>query len=406
MNHPGTINIADFTYELPAEKIAASPVSNRAESRLLVYKNGVISDQVFASIESHLTAQSTLVFNNTKVVKARLSFQKESGAAIEVFCLEPQKGVTVEQSFSQRHTTNWICMVGNSKKWRDEILKLKIVINNSEVVLSVQRLENYGQESLIQFTWNNADFSFSELLESAGELPLPPYMNRTATADDRIRYNTVYAVHEGSVAAPTAGLHFTDGLLEDLKSNGTQMLNVLLHVGAGTFKPVKAASMKDHEMHAERIKVSIETIQHLQQQKQYRKIIPVGTTSMRTLESLYWMGVQIIEQRHLAGDFSISQWEPYESENNYSVDESLTTLISYAKANELDFVEGFTQIIIAPGYQFKIIDGLITNFHQPQSTLLLLVSALIGNDWRKVYEHALQNNYRFLSYGDSSLLLP
>ena len=406
MNHPGTINITDFTYELPAEKIAASPVSNRAESRLLVYNKGAISDQAFTSIESQLQPQSTLVFNNTKVVKARLSFQKESGAAIEVFCLEPQKGITVEQSFSQRHTTNWICMVGNSKKWRDEILKLKILIDNSEVVLSAQRLENYGQESLVQFTWNNSDFSFSELLENAGELPLPPYMNRTATADDRIRYNTVYAVHEGSVAAPTAGLHFTDGLLEDLKSNGTQMLNVLLHVGAGTFKPVKAETMQDHVMHSERIKVSIETIQQLQQQKQHRKIIPVGTTSMRTLESLYWMGVQIIEQRHIAGDFSVSQWEPYETENNYSVDESLTALINYAKVNDLDFVEGFTQIIIAPGYQFKIIDGLITNFHQPQSTLLLLVAALIGNDWRKVYEHALQNNYRFLSYGDSSLLLP
>jgi S-adenosylmethionine:tRNA ribosyltransferase-isomerase len=406
MNHPGTINIADFTYELPAEKIAASPVSNRAESRLLVYNKGAISDQVFTAIESQLQPQSTLVFNNTKVVKARLSFQKESGAAIEVFCLEPQKGITVEQSFSQRHTTNWICMVGNSKKWRDEILNLKILIDNSKVVLSAQRLENYGQESLIQFTWDNANFSFSELLENAGELPLPPYMNRTATADDRIRYNTVYAVHEGSVAAPTAGLHFTDGLLEDLKSNGTQMLNVLLHVGAGTFKPVKAETMQDHVMHSERIKVSIETIQQLQQQKQHRKIIPVGTTSMRTLESLYWMGVQLIEQRHVGGDFSVSQWEPYESENNYSVDESLTALISYAKENDLDYVEGFTQIIIAPGYQFKIVDGLITNFHQPQSTLLLLVSALIGNDWRKVYEHALQNNYRFLSYGDSSLLLP
>jgi S-adenosylmethionine:tRNA ribosyltransferase-isomerase len=231
-------------------------------------------------------------------------------------------------------------------------------------------------------------------------------MNRTATADDRIRYNTVYAVHEGSVAAPTAGLHFTDGLLEDLKSNGTQMLNVLLHVGAGTFKPVKAESMQEHVMHAERIKVSIDTIEKLLLQKKLRKIIPVGTTSTRTLESLYWMGVQILEYRHKEGDFSVSQWEPYESENNYSVDESLTALINYAKANELDFVEGFTQIIIAPGYQFKIIDGLITNFHQPQSTLLLLVAALIGNDWRKVYEHALQNNYRFLSYGDSSLLLP
>jgi S-adenosylmethionine:tRNA ribosyltransferase-isomerase len=406
MNHPGSINIADFNYELPEEKIAAAPTHGRGDSRLLVYNKGVINDHIFTSINAHIPAQSSLVFNNTKVVKARLSFQKETGAAIEVFCLEPQKGITVEQSFSQRHTTNWICMVGNSKKWRGEILKLKIFIDNSEVILSAQRLENYGQESLIQFTWDNANFSFSELLEIVGELPLPPYMNRSATADDRIRYNTVYAVHEGSVAAPTAGLHFTDGLLEDLKSNGTQMLNVLLHVGAGTFKPVKADAMQDHVMHAERIKVSIDTIEKLLLQKKLRKIIPVGTTSTRTLESLYWMGVQILEHRHKEGDFSVSQWEPYESENNYSVDESLTALINYAKAIELDFVEGFTQIIIAPGYQFKIIDGLITNFHQPQSTLLLLVAALIGNDWRKVYEHALQNNYRFLSYGDSSLLLP
>ena len=406
MNHPGSINIADFNYELPEEKIAAAPTQGRGDSRLLVYNKGVINDLIFTSINAHLSAQSTLVFNNTKVVKARLSFQKESGAAIEVFCLEPQKGITVEQSFSQRHTTNWICMIGNSKKWRDEILNLKIVIDNSEVVLSAQRLENYGQESLIQFTWDNANFSFSELLEIAGELPLPPYMNRSATADDRIRYNTVYAVHEGSVAAPTAGLHFTDGLLEDLKSNGTQMLNVLLHVGAGTFKPVKADAMQDHVMHAERIKVSIDTIEKLLLQKKLRKIIPVGTTSTRTLESLYWMGVQILEHRQKEGDFSVSQWEPYEAKSDFTVDESLTALMNYAKANELDFVEGFTQIIIAPGYQFKIIDGLITNFHQPQSTLLLLVAALIGNDWRKVYEHALQNNYRFLSYGDSSLLLP
>lgn len=406
MNHPGTINIADFAYELPNEMIAAAPISNRADSRLLVYNKGVISNHVFTGIESQLPTQSTLVFNNTKVVKARLSFQKETGATIEVFCLEPQKGITVEQSFSQRQTTNWICMIGNSKKWREEILNLKVVVANIEVVLSAQRLENYGQESLIRFTWNNADFSFSELLEIVGELPLPPYMNRTATADDRIRYNTVYAVHEGSVAAPTAGLHFTNELLQDLTSNGIEKLDVLLHVGAGTFKPVKADSMKDHEMHRERIKVSIDTIEKLNQQKKHRKIIPVGTTSTRTLESLYWMGVQIIEHRHQASDFLVSQWEPYESKSNFTVDESLTALINYAKANDLDFVEGFTQIIIAPGYQFKIIDGLITNFHQPQSTLLLLVSALIGDNWRKVYQHALENDYRFLSYGDSSLLLP
>ncbi len=406
MNHPGTINITDFTYELPVEKIAAAPMSNRADSRLLVYNKGVISNHVFTSIESQLPTQATLVFNNTKVVKARLSFQKETGAAIEVFCLEPQKGITVEQSFSQRHTTNWICMIGNSKKWKEEILNLNMLIADVEVVLSAKRLENYGQESLIQFTWNNSDFSFSEILEIVGELPLPPYMNREATADDRIRYNTVYAVHEGSVAAPTAGLHFTDTLIKELKSNGVKTLDVLLHVGAGTFKPVKSETMQEHVMHAERIKVSVFTLEQIRIQKQKSKIIPVGTTSTRTLESLFWMGVQVIENRHSASDFSIVQWEPYEAKNNYSADEALTALINYLNANELDFVEGFTQIIIAPGYQFKIIDGLITNFHQPQSTLLLLVSALIGNDWRKVYEHALQNNYRFLSYGDSSLLLP
>jgi S-adenosylmethionine:tRNA ribosyltransferase-isomerase len=406
MNHPGSINIADYTYELPNEKIAAAPTSDRGDSRLLIYNKGMINDQIFTSIKSFLPSPSTLVFNNTKVVKARLSFQKETGANIEVFCLEPQKGITVEQSFAKRDTTNWICMIGNSKRWKEEVLNLKLLVANTEVVLSATRLENYGQESLIQFTWNNPDFSFSEILEIAGELPLPPYMNRTATADDRIRYNTVYAVYEGSVAAPTAGLHFTNELLQDLTSHGVETLDVLLHVGAGTFKPVKADSMKDHEMHAERIKVSVDTIEKLNQQKKHRKIIPVGTTSTRTLESLYWMGVQIIEHRHQAGDFSVSQWEPYESKNNFTVDEALTALINYAKQNELDFIEGFTQIIIAPGYEFKIIDGLITNFHQPQSTLLLLVAALIGNDWRKVYEHALQNNYRFLSYGDSSLLLP
>jgi S-adenosylmethionine:tRNA ribosyltransferase-isomerase len=347
-----------------------------------------------------------LIFNNTKVVKARLFFLKESGASIEVFCLEPQKGITLEQSFSQRHTVNWICMIGNSKKWKEETLNLKMLIADVEVVLSAKRLENHGQESLIEFSWNNFDFSFSEILEIAGELPLPPYMNREATADDRVRYNTVYAVHEGSVAAPTAGLHFTDTLIAELKSNGIKTLDVLLHVGAGTFKPVKSEKMQEHVMHAERIKVSVINLEQLLIQKIKSKIIPVGTTSTRMLESLYWMGVQVLENRFSGGDFCIVQWEAYETKNNYSAKEALTALINYANTNELDFVEGFTQIIIAPGYQFKMIDGLITNFHQPQSTLLLLVSALIGDDWKKVYKHALENNYRFLSYGDSSLLLP
>jgi S-adenosylmethionine:tRNA ribosyltransferase-isomerase len=231
-------------------------------------------------------------------------------------------------------------------------------------------------------------------------------MNRQATTDDRIRYNTVYAAHEGSVAAPTAGLHFTNELLQTLKSNGVETLDVLLHVGAGTFKPVKADRMKEHDMHAERVKVGVNTIKNILANKHNRKIIPVGTTSTRTLESLYWMGMQLLDKRHTSGDFYITQWEAYEVSKSYSSEESLQALINYAEENELDYIEGYTQIIIAPGYQFKIIDGLITNFHQPQSTLLLLVSALIGNDWRKVYQHAMNNNYRFLSYGDSSLLLP
>jgi S-adenosylmethionine:tRNA ribosyltransferase-isomerase len=406
MNHPGDLNIANFTYDLPVERIASQPASDRSSSKLLVWKQGEIADCIFSDLNAQLPNNTTLVFNNTKVVKARLHFQKSTGALIEVFCLEPEKGITVEQSFSERQSTNWICMVGNSKKWREEELSLKVVFDNHELILSAVRLENYGQESLIKFSWTNTDVTFSEILEAIGELPLPPYMNRQATTDDRIRYNTVYAAHEGSVAAPTAGLHFTNELLQTLKSNGVETLDVLLHVGAGTFKPVKADRMKEHDMHAERVKVGVNTIKNILTNKHNRKIIPVGTTSTRTLESLYWMGVQLLDKRHTSGDFYITQWEAYEVSKSYSSEESLQALIYYAEENELDYIEGYTQIIIAPGYQFKIIDGLITNFHQPQSTLLLLVSALIGNDWRKVYQHAMNNNYRFLSYGDSSLLLP
>lgn len=406
MNHPGAINISDFTYDLPAERIASEPLSNRSLSKLLVYKNAVITDAVFTDIHSHLPKDSTLVFNNTKVVKARLYFQKSTGALIELFCLEPEKGVTVEESFIQRESTRWICMVGNSKKWKDEVLNRTIDTGNVEFNFTAKRIDQMGQESLIEFSWDNNQISFSEILEFAGELPLPPYMNRKATDEDKVRYNTVYAVHEGSVAAPTAGLHFSEELLQDLKSKNVNMLQVLLHVGAGTFKPVKSDTMQEHEMHAERIKVSIETIQELIDQKSNRKIIAVGTTSVRTLESLYWMGVQLLNNRIPTDDFYITQWEAYETQNVFSVVDALNSLLDYAKKKEIEFIEGFTQIIIAPGYQFKIVDGLITNFHQPQSTLLLLVSALIGDNWRKVYKHALENDYRFLSYGDSSLLLP
>lgn len=406
MNHPGAINISDFAYDLPAERIASEPLSNRSLSKLLVYNNAVITDAVFTDIHSYLPKDTTLVFNNTKVVKARLYFQKSTGALIELFCLEPAKGVTVEESFIQRESTRWICMVGNSKKWKDEVLNRTINTGQVEFNFTAKRIDQMGQESLIEFSWDNNQISFSEILEFAGELPLPPYMNRKATDEDKVRYNTVYAVHEGSVAAPTAGLHFSDELLQDLKSRNVNMLQVLLHVGAGTFKPVKSDTMQEHEMHAERIKVSIETIQELINQKSERKIIAVGTTSVRTLESLYWMGVQLLNNRIPTDDFYITQWEAYEVPNVFSVVDALNALLDYAKKKEIEFIEGFTQIIIAPGYQFKIVDGLITNFHQPQSTLLLLVSALIGDNWRKVYKHALENDYRFLSYGDSSLLLP
>jgi len=406
MNHPGAINISDFTYDLPAERIASEPLSNRSLSKLLVYNNAVITDAIFSDIHSYLPKDTTLVFNNTKVVKARLYFQKSTGALIEIFCLEPAKGVTVEESFIQRESTRWICMVGNSKKWKDEVLNRTINTGNVEFNFTAKRIDQMGQESLIEFSWDNNHISFSEILEFAGELPLPPYMNRKATDEDKVRYNTVYAVHEGSVAAPTAGLHFSEELLQDLKSKNVNMLQVLLHVGAGTFKPVKSDTMQEHEMHAERIKVSIETIQELINQKSNRKIIAVGTTSVRTLESLYWMGVQLLNNRIPTDDFYITQWEAYETQNIFSVVDALNALLDFAKKKEMEFIEGFTQIIIAPGYQFKIVDGLITNFHQPQSTLLLLVSALIGDNWRKVYKHALENDYRFLSYGDSSLLLP
>lgn len=406
MNHPGTINISDFTYDLPAERIASEPLSNRSLSKLLVCNKSDIKNAVFTDINTFLPEHTTLVFNNTKVVKARLYFQKSTGALIELFCLEPEKGITVEESFIQRESTRWICMVGNSKKWKDEVLNRTINTGNAEFNFTANRIDQMGQESLIEFSWDNNQVSFSEILEFAGELPLPPYMNRKATDEDRVRYNTVYAIHEGSVAAPTAGLHFSEELLQDLKTKNVNMLHVLLHVGAGTFKPVKSDTMQEHEMHAERIKVSTETIQELINQKSNRKIIAVGTTSVRTLESLYWMGVQLLNNRIPTDDFYVEQWESYEAKNDFSVVDALNALLFYAKKKEIEFIEGFTQIIIAPGYHFKIVDGLFTNFHQPQSTLLLLVSAFIGDNWRKVYQHALENDYRFLSYGDSSLLLP
>lgn len=406
---PRLLSINNFTYDLPDHRIAAVPLDRRSDSKLLIYKDELISDGSFVSLVNHLPAHSMLVFNNTKVILARLLFSRSTGARIECFCLEPEKGITPEISFRSKGSCRWWAMIGNAKKWKsDEIIETKIVINNQNVTLSAKRLEVKGQESLVEFSWTPSDFAFSEILESAGILPLPPYMNREAENDELIRYNTVYAKHDGSVAAPTAGLHFTDEILNELQRNNVDLAYLTLHVGAGTFKPVKSDTMAEHDMHAERLIFTEEFLDRLIAQKATGKVIPVGTTATRSLESLYWWGVKILNGTAIGNDIDIDQWEPYDYDSSKlpSVFEALTAVksrLSESGANELT---GFTRIIIAPGYQFRVIDALITNFHQPQSTLLLLVSALVGDAWKDIYQYAMDNNFRFLSYGDSSLLFP
>jgi S-adenosylmethionine:tRNA ribosyltransferase-isomerase len=399
------ISISDYAYQLPDDKIAKYPLAERDQSKLLVWKNGKIQDAQFRSLHEYLPANSLLVFNNTKVIRARLHFLKGTGAKIEIFCLDPFDPADYQIAFQTTQSCIWKCMIGNQKKWKGDRLQKTICIDGTNIELYAEQTDPVNNKSLIRFSWNNPDFEFSRIIEQAGSLPIPPYLNRETELSDLERYQTVYSKIKGSVAAPTAGLHFTETVFSYLEQEGHQLAELTLHVGAGTFQPVKSETISGHEMHSEHFYIRRDFLNQLLQHT--GKTIAVGTTSVRTLESLYWLGVQAIKNPDLnCEDLKVSQWEAYqEKAEKLPVEEALIALIGLLDRNQTDFLSAATQIIIAPGYSFRIVDGLITNFHQPQSTLLLLISAYLGNEWRTIYDHALTHNYRFLSYGDSNLYM-
>lgn len=400
MIHPKNISILDYTYDLPAEKIALHPLSERDESKLLVYKDGEIKEDIYKHIDQYLPLESLLIFNDTRVINARILFQKSSGGVIEIFLLGPRHADHTT-ALSATGKVAWKCMIGGASKWKEKILKLKI----KNVELTASLTEKLPDAYVVEFTWEPAGMSFAEVLERSGEIPLPPYIKRKAEKEDSERYQTIYARDEGSVAAPTAELHFSPYIFSCLSEKNIQKDFVTLHVGAGTFKPVKAFTMEGHEMHAEWIEVNAEMIQRLLHQSG-KTIVAVGTTSLRTLESLYWMGVKTILNPDIK-QLQLSQWEVYEEPlagSTIPVEGALSSLLKWLKENKHEKLFTQSQILIAPGYSFKITNGIITNFHQPQSTLLLLVAAAVGGHWRNIYDHAIQHDFRFLSYGDGSLL--
>ena len=402
--HPKDLTISDYTYTLPDDKIAKNPLPQRDDSKILVYRNGEITESVYRHLANYLPSNSLLVFNNTKVVEARILFNKSTGGEIEIFCLEPDdKYADITTAMLQKGKVLWKCLVGGAKKWKEIALTKKIVDSGKDITLSVQKVERRNDYFLLEFSWNDASLTFVEILHLAGLIPLPPYMNRKAEERDKVTYQTIYAQHDGSVAAPTAGLHFTNELFNSLSEKGIKKEFVTLHVGAGTFKPVKAATMEEHEMHAEFIDVSLSFIETILTSND--TIIPVGTTSLRTLESIYWLGVKINSNLDFLVEEGLGQWDAYNLPQNISKAVALTALISWMQDQGLKQLITKTQLLIAPNYQLRIAKALITNFHQPQSTLLLLVAAIIGNDWRKMYEYALHNDFRFLSYGDGCLLI-
>lgn len=393
------ISMEDFRYELPNEKIAFTPVEPRDSSKLLVYRNGTIEDSNYIGLSEHLASNTMLIGNNTKVVEARLLFKKETGGQIELFCLEPDPCYSdITSAMCARGNVRWKCLVGGAKKWKRETLS----ITKKDITLSVQKIDDSDNPMSVEFNWDSKA-SFAEILHLFGNIPLPPYIKRSAEKSDNTSYQTVYAKNVGSVAAPTAGLHFSKRLLHSLSKKGIKKEYVTLHVGAGTFMPVKSETLQGHDMHAEFIDVSIELMNQFIEHK--GQIIAIGTTSLRTLESLYWMGVKCSENPNISlSEIEITQWEPYELSGDVSPQEALKNLRVWMHHNRFSRLLCKTQLLIAPGYRIRTIDGLITNFHQPESTLLLLVAAMVGKDWEKIYDHALKNNYRFLSFGDGSLL--
>jgi S-adenosylmethionine:tRNA ribosyltransferase-isomerase len=397
------INIDDYNYDLPDERIARHPVVNRDGSKLLLFRNGIISEGNFSNIPAYLPKGSLLVFNDTRVIRARLLFLKPSGVAIEIFCLEPLHPSDYQQSFGTVGPVEWKCLIGNLKKWKTGTLSCRFASEGIDYTLYAQKMEPLGDAWSVKFTWDPQDITFGEVTESAGHIPLPPYLGRDDEKEDYDRYQTVYASVKGSVAAPTAGLHFTDELIDKLKNDGISTVRITLHVGAGTFKPVKKRDISEHEMHCEHYFVDIPAIENLI--GKIDRIIAVGTTSVRCLESLYWIGVNIIEKNKTSGNFFTDQWDHLDRESYITASESFGAVLNFMKNGKIKLLHASTKIMILPGYQFRVVKGIVTNFHQPCSTLLLLVSAWCGEKWKEIYKYALENDFRFLSYGDSSLLL-
>lgn len=399
------IKISEYDYPLPDDRIAKFPLQIRDQSKLLVYNKGNISDTHFTSLPDYLEKGELMIFNNTKVIQARLHFHKQTGALIEIFCLEPASPSDYALSFQQRGKCSWLCMIGNLKKWKDGQLTRQVDISGKNIEFTAKRGDIHGTSHWIDFEWNDDTITFADVLEAVGELPIPPYLNRDTEESDKETYQTVYSKIKGSVAAPTAGLHFTERVLKAIDDKGIDREELTLHVGAGTFKPVKSEEIKGHEMHTEYISVSRQTIDKLI--KHNAKAVAVGTTSVRTLESLYYIGL-IIEKNPEANqdELHVSQWIPYEKEYDITPLQAIQNIADYMERNKMEALHTSTQIIIAPGYSYNIVKKIVTNFHQPKSTLLLLVSAFLKGDWKPVYEYALSHDFRFLSYGDSSILIP
>lgn len=404
MVKPQDIAIEDFNYDLPDERIAKFPLEKRDESKLLLYRNGDISHSVFKNLPEYLNAGDLLVCNNTRVIQARLLFHKGTGARIEVFCLEPFRPHDYVLTFQATGECVWKCMVGNASKWKaGTILEREVKVDGKDIILKAEKQEAVGNAYHVRFFWDDTAVNFASILDAFGVLPIPPYLHRETIDRDKVTYQTVYSKIKGSVAAPTAGLHFTPEVFDSLKKKNIFCEEVTLHVGAGTFQPVKSETIGDHEMHTEWICVRKEVIEKI---RQAGKVVAVGTTSVRTLESLYYIGCQLAENMGLnETELKVTQWMPYESGYNLTSDEALDAILRYMEKHELESLSADTQIIIVPGYTFHLVKAIITNFHQPQSTLLLLISAFVGDDWKKMYAYAMKNDFRFLSYGDSSLLI-
>ena len=405
---PKHIRISEFNYPLPDERIAKFPLPVRDQSKLLLYRHGEVTEDIFTSLPDYLPANSLMIFNNTKVIQARLHFHKETGALIEVFCLEPVQPNDYARNFQQTEHAAWLCMIGNLKKWKEGALKREITVKGKPLTLTAERGACHGTSHWVDFRWNNPEITFADILEVFGELPIPPHLNRETQESDKETYQTVYSKIKGSVAAPTAGLHFTPRVLDALREKGVTLEELTLHVGAGTFKPVKSEEIEGHEMHTEYISVNRSTLEKLVAHE--GKAIAVGTTSVRTLESLYHIGVTLLHNPNATEeDLHVKQWQPYETALETAATpavDALQAIIAYLDRHHMETLHSSTQIIIAPGYEYRIVKAMVTNFHQPQSTLLLLVSAFLHGDWRKIYDYALAHDFRFLSYGDSSLLIP